>query len=48
MTKKHFIAIAKILRKHEADTKLIRDIMLMCEEQNPRFDRETFIKACML
>ncbi len=45
MTRKHFVAIARILAKHDADLRMVRDFAGMCAEHNPRFDRETFIKA---
>ena len=48
MTRKHFVAIARILAKHDADLKMVRDFAGMCAEHNPRFDRETFIKACSM
>ncbi len=46
MSRKHFRAIAQILAKHDADLNMVRDFAGMCAEHNPRFDRETFIKAC--
>jgi len=48
MTRKHFIAIAKILAKHDADLNMVRDFAGMCAEHNDRFNRETFIKACSM
>ena len=48
MTRNHFVAIARILAKHDADLRMVRDFAGMCAEHNPRFDRETFIKACSM
>ena len=46
MTRKHFIAIAKILRDRNADENLIRDFALLCLEENPLFDYTKFVNAC--
>jgi len=48
MTRKHFRAIAQILRKHKEviPDSLVRDFANMCAEHNDYFKRETFIKAC--
>jgi hypothetical protein len=48
MTRKHFVAIARILAKHDADLKMVRDFADMCEEHNEHFKRKTFIKACSM
>ena len=48
MTRKHFVAIAKILAKHDADLNMVRDFAKMCFEHNPRFNMTTFIKACSM
>lgn len=54
MTRKHFIAIAAIIdaRRDELTTEgilllpLARDMADMFAADNPRFDRERFLKAC--
>jgi len=46
MTRKHFIAIAKILKDRNADENLIRDFALLCLEENPLFDYTKFVNAC--
>lgn len=49
MTRKHFIAIAKILKKHNINEMKVYVIMDLCdyfESENPNFDREKFVKAC--
>ena len=48
MTRKHFRAIAQLLAKHDADLNMVRDFAGMCAEYTPRFDRETFIRACSM
>ena len=48
MTRKHFRAIAQLLAKQDADLNMVRDFAGMCAEYNPRFDRETFIRACSM
>ena len=45
MTKKHFIAIAKILDEHSADLSLILDLCRAFIDINPRFDKKKFIEA---
>ena len=45
MTKKHFIEIAEILRRHDADTQLIKALASYFKQTNPRFDAERFRKA---
>jgi hypothetical protein len=47
MTRKHFKKIASIIQKFPyAKGALAKEFGDMCQEENPRFDRETFIKAC--
>ena len=60
MTKKHFKALAEIIIKNlealdgrpEITKILLMDIALdianYCQEQNPLFDRQRFLKACGL
>lgn len=56
MTKKHFEALAEIVRdacgfayvnKH-AQRWLALRLAAVCQETNPRFDRERFMRACKL
>jgi hypothetical protein len=58
MTKKHFEAIAEILRKaqeRESDVsaavhvidRIADDFAAYCSEQNDNFDRVRFLDACM-
>lgn len=58
MTKKHFQAVAEKIAKRAADARQLNDdayLSVRCvaldladvfEEQNPRFDRGKFLKAC--
>ena len=46
MTRKHFEKLARILCEHSASTELIYSVMNMCQEENPHFNTERFIKAC--
>ena len=46
MTKKHYIAIASVLQWNTARDSIIAGLCSKFEQDNPRFDRETFIKAC--
>ena len=46
MTRKHFIAIAEILKEHSADYYLVQDFCKYFETENANFDRERFIDAC--
>ena len=48
LTRKHFIALAEILREHEADGVLVRDIADFCYQSNSNFDRGRFYHACEL
>lgn len=45
MTKKDFIAIAKVLDANHADLALVSDFADMCEETNPLFNRQMFVVA---
>jgi len=46
MTKKHFNAIAKILKENESKKDIINAIALFCKEQNPNFNIDRFKNAC--
>lgn len=53
MTKKHFEAIAKILRKWGEGRMepnkwiaLVNDFADLCQAENPNFDRDRFKRAC--
>jgi len=51
MTKKHFIALARIFSKYNLDVhsigkEIFWDIVELCENENPNFDKERFLKAC--
>ena len=52
MTKKHFEAVARLIREFEAsrDAKEFAAVVFarVAEESYPRFDRERFLKACGL
>jgi len=48
LTRKHFKALAEILREHKADGVLIRDIADFCYQSNSNFDRGLFYHACEL
>lgn len=45
MTKRDFEAIAHTLNANVAPLALVSDFADMCEETNPRFDRQRFIIA---
>ena len=47
MTKKHFEAIAKILRDGKADPTLVQSLAQYFATTNPNFDAERFVKACL-
>jgi len=47
MTKKHFKAIAKILNSVTADYSIITRFADFLETENPRFDRNKFVDACV-
>ena len=48
MTKKDFNGLAEILKTSESKKEIINRIALFCYEQNSRFDRYRFKKACGL
>lgn len=48
MTKKDFIAIAKVLDANVAPLELVQDFADMLVETNERFDRTLFIRASTL
>ena len=48
MTRKHFRALAQILKEHKADGVLIRDMAQFCYNNNSDFDRALFYEACGL
>ena len=48
LTRKHFKALAEILREHRADGVLIRDMADFCYSHNSNFDRARFYDACGL
>ena len=45
MSREHFRAIADALRESGASLETIKAIALVCERNNPRFDRDRFIRA---
>ena len=47
MTKKHFIALAAILKSQSAPPSLVSAIADWLAQINPNFDRERFVEACM-
>jgi hypothetical protein len=47
MTKKHFEAIAKILKAQNANLALVMELAAYFEFTNPNFDAERFVKACL-
>ena len=47
MTKKHFEAIAKILREHNDKASIINALAFEFSKANPNFDATKFIKACI-
>ena len=46
MTKKDFIAIAKVLRDNKASPMLIAEMANVLAGTNAAFDLERFVKAC--
>ena len=48
LTRKHFKALAEILREHKADGVLVRDVADFCYNSNSNFDRARFYHACEL
>ena len=47
MTKKHFEAIAAILKAHDAPLALVMELAAYFATTNPNFDAERFVKACL-
>ena len=47
MTKKHFEAIAAILREHNDKASIINALAFEFAKFNPNFDAERFVKACL-
>lgn len=45
VTKKDFMALSKIMCHNGASESLIRGVADYFKEQNPRFDRERFVRA---
>lgn len=45
MTRKHFIAIAKVLNDNRASLDLVEDMARELAKTNPNFDRGRFISA---
>ena len=52
VTKKHFEAFAEQIARHEGTKEeqlaMARLIIWVAEDDNPRFDRDRFLKACGL
>ena len=46
MSRKHFTAIAEVLRSTNASDKTITEMAWMCAQFNPHFKRDTFLEAC--
>ena len=46
MTRKHFIAIANILKENKASHKMIKDFGNYFYDENERFDYTKFVNAC--
>ena len=48
MTKKHFKALANAIKTADGDYNALVDlIMQLCAMENPRFDKERFVEACV-
>lgn len=45
MSRKHFKALAEILKDHKASDQLISDVSAWLKSQNPRFDSSRFYQA---
>jgi hypothetical protein len=45
MTKQHFIALAKVLSKHNPAPSLVYDMCDYFATVNPQFDRDRFLQA---
>lgn len=48
MNKKDYVKIAKVIKEGTEPIALIYALMDIFEEDNPRFNRDTFLKACGL
>lgn len=48
MTKRHFKAMAEILKNSQDKKEIINKIAVFCREENPNFNGYTFKKACGL
>ena len=46
MTRKHFRKLAEALKSAKASNETIEAIAYVCKSENPRFDFQTFRKAC--
>ena len=51
MSKKHFIKLAKIFSKYALQNdvmarEIFADIVELCQEENPNFDKARFLSAC--
>ena len=46
MTRKHFEIVAKAMRDSNASDETIKELCKQFAQVNPRFNSETFIKAC--
>lgn len=47
MTRKHFNAIAEVLREHSASDELVADLARVLAETNPGFNYLRFIQAAL-
>ncbi len=45
ISRKHFKALAEILKEHNASDKLIADVSNWLQSENPRFDKVRFYQA---
>ena len=45
MTRKHFIAIAEILKENNASFEMIREFVYFLQKENPNFDYQKFQDA---
>ena len=48
MTKKHFKAIAEIIKYSEDKQDIMIKLANYFAQENPRFDRERFVDACLI
>lgn len=48
MTKKHFVAIAKVLRENRRREKIIEELCNYFSTVNANFDRGRFLQACKI